>query len=577
MGQQEAKKKVNWFSGHISVKMISSFLGLVLLICAIFSFTEYQISNRLSSKLEGQFNLRLSSSIQAVGSYLESIPEKPDQITGLKDEIHTKIKQQLEQIKKTDSLENVYILSNTGGKERIVILTGVDDDFGTDYAFNDEMRNSIEQNQTMYSKIYKDEYGTHKSIFVPVKGSDGKVFGIAGIDVDASIVPQTQSFILQTTIFIVLGVVVLGAAIAYLISRSITRPIGKLVRATEKVAGGDLTEELELKRSDEIGQLAAAFGSMRRNLETLIRQISNSSGVFSQTSGQIYRSADEMGASSQQVASSMGSMNEGVAEVAISISDSTSNIVEVNVDLTKVTAEVKTMQALAYEVGNHSQDGQELVEKTLNQMNVIQQEMQQSKDAAVQLDSRSKEIGEIITIITGIANQTNLLALNASIEAAHVGEQGKGFAVVAGEVKKLAEQSSKAANSITELISSTQQDSQMVLDSIDEGYQAVEQGQVWIQDMYENFKVIFNGVSSFSNQIDHLQSALEKADKSFELITETMQKISGITQEQSAGYEEVGAAVQEQSATIQEITGAIRQLSEMASDLQNSVRNFKIS
>jgi methyl-accepting chemotaxis protein len=203
--------------------------------------------------------------------------------------------------------------------------------------------------------------------------------------------------------------------------------------------------------------------------------------------------------------------------------------------------------------------------------------MQHSRDAAKQLDSRSKQISEITTIITGIANQTNLLALNASIEAAHVGELGKGFAVVAGEVKKLAEQSSKAANSITELISSTQQDSQSVLNSIAEGYEAVEQGQLWIQDMYENFKVIFSGVSSFSGQVDHVQLALEKADISFERVTESMQKISGIAQEQSAEYEEVGAAVEEQSATIQEITTAIRNLAAMAAELQNSVLNFKIS
>lgn len=576
MGESK-KKKLSWFYGHISVKMMSSFLVMILLICAVFSFTEYQISDRLSSKLEGQFDLRLSSSIQTVGKYLESIPEHPEEIASLSDETYVKVKNQLEQVKETDALENVYILRKDQEKEQIIILTGVDDDYGTDYVFTDEMKNAMSSKKTMYSSIYKDEYGTHKSIFIPIMARDGQAFGIAGIDIDASIVPQTQMLIFWTTLFIVLGVIIIGVAVAYLISRSITRPIGLLVRATEKVAGGDLTEELMLKRTDEIGRLADTFSLMRHNLESLIRQISDSSGVFTKSSNQIYRSADEMGASSEQVASSMNIMNEGVVVVASSISDSTASIVEVNTDLTKVTADVKSMQDFVSEVGSYSQDGQELVEKTLNQMNVIQQEMQHSREAAKLLDSRSKQIGEITTIITGIANQTNLLALNASIEAAHAGELGKGFAVVADEVKKLADQSSKAANSITELISSTQQDSQSVLNSIAEGYQAVEQGQVWIQDMYENFKVIFSGVSSFSGQVDHVQLALEKADISFELVTESMQKISGIAQEQSAGYEEVGAAVEEQSATIQEITTAIQNLAAMAAELQNSVRNFKIS
>lgn len=581
MGQQASltsKKSVfGWLNSRISLKLMSSMIGLIILICAVFSVTEYQISNRLTSKLEGQFDLRLASSIQSIGTYLDSIPEHVEDIDGLTSDSYIKIKAELQRILETDALENVYILSNNTGREQIVVLTGVDDDYGTDYAFTDEMKSAIENQTRTYSTIYKDEYGTHKSVFLPLKDRNGQALGIAGIDIDASIVPETRTFIFWTTAFIVLGVVVVGAAVAYVISRSITRPIGLLVRATEKVAGGDLTEELVLKRTDEIGQLANTFELMRRNLESLIRKVSASSKIFSTTSGKLYQSADEMGASSQQVASSMNSMNEGVSEVVVSITESTSSIVEVNADLAKVTDEVKSMQEMAYEVSSHSQDGQDLVEKTLNQMNVIQQEMQHSQDAAVQLDLRSKEIGEIITLITNIAGQTNLLALNASIEAAHVGEYGKGFAVVAGEVKKLAEQSSDAANSITELISSTQQDSQSVLSSIAQGYQAVEQGQTWIHEMFENFKVIFNGVSSFSTQIDHLKNALDKADKSFEMITESMQKISGITEEQSAGYEEVGAAVQEQSATIQEITGAIRNLSQMAADLQQSVQSFKVS
>ncbi|WP_307547154.1 hypothetical protein [Paenibacillus sp. V4I5] len=113
------------------------------------------------------------------------------------------------------------------------------------------------------------------------------------------------------------------------------------------------------------------------------------------------------------------------------------------------------------------------------------------------------------------------------------------------------------------------------MESIVQGNQAVEQGQSWINDTYESFKVIFNGISVFSNRTDHLIHTLERAERSFETISNAMQKISGITEEQSAGYEEVAAAAQEQSASIQEITSAIRQLSDMAVVLQSSVQKFK--
>ncbi|MFD0698725.1 methyl-accepting chemotaxis protein [Paenibacillus sp. GCM10027628] len=577
MAKQAPMKMINWFRERIAVKMTGSILLLLLFICAAFSLSGYMVSQKLTTKLEDQFVLRLTSNIQNVSKYMASIPDRADGITGKDNPAYTKIKQQFEQFKKEDSLENVYVLKKAQNKEQIVILTGVDDDFGTDYPFTPEMNATIKDNKPTISSIYKDEYGVHKSIFVPLKNSKNENIGIIGIDLDASVVPKTKQDLLWTTFMITFIVLVIGSLIAYLISRSVTKPVVQLMRVTEKVAAGDLSAQVSIQRVDEIGKLANAFSEMRHSLESLIRQIFSSSNLITNTSVQLYQSADESSSSAGQVAVSMNSMNEGVAEVVSSISDSTASIIDINNELVEVTTEVKEMQTMAHQVGAQSVEGQQLVEKTLHQMNVIQKEMKNSQEAAGQLGNRSKEIGEIIHIITEIAQQTNLLALNASIEAARVGEQGKGFAVVAGEVKKLAEQSTNAASSITELVSSTQNDSQLVMESVLQGNRAVEQGQTWINETYENFKVIFNGISVFSSRTDHLLNSLEKAERSFVTISNAMQKISGITEEQSAGYEEVAAAAQEQSASIQEITAAIRQLSDMAVNLQTSVQNFKIS
>lgn len=576
MRHQEQTNMRKKFFGRISVKMMSSILALVLLICAVFAGMEVVISQKLAKQLEDQFVIRLETNILELRSYLDSIPENATEIDSVSHPAYIKIKEKLEQIKHDNVLENVFILGRLQEKEQIIVLTGDGDYYGMDFPFSPEINQAMETGQTTISSIYEDEFGIHKSVFIPLTDTNGQTFGIAGIDINASVVPQVKNDIFWTTATIMIAVAIIGSLVAYLISRSITKPVIALMRGAEKVAAGDLTQQVEIKRNDELGKLGEAFGDMRRNLEKLITQISHSSTTVSETSEQLYHAANDMSASSQQVATSMNSMNEGVAEVATSIADSTASIVEVNTDLTRVTAEVKIMQEMANTVAGQSEDGQQLVEKTLNQMNTIQQEMQQSQEAATQLGSRSREIGEIIHIITEIAAQTNLLALNASIEAARVGEQGRGFAVVAGEVKKLAEQSSQAASSITELISSTQHESERVLQSISQGNQAVQTGQTWIHEMYENFKVIFNGVSSFSSQMEGLKQALDKADGSFELIAGAMQKISGVTEEQTAGYEEVAAAVEEQSATMQQMTASFRNLSQMAADLQHSVQSFKI-
>ncbi|MDD9267449.1 methyl-accepting chemotaxis protein [Paenibacillus sp. GCM10023248] len=570
------KKAVNGFRSRLAVKMTASIVLLLLLVSGIFSLSGYWISTKLSAKLEDQFVLRLTTNIQNVTNYLAVIPDRPEQISDTKHQAYERIKKQFEAFKKEDSLENVYVLMKKDNKEQIIVLTGVEDDYGTEYPFTPEMNEAVKQDKPVISSIYTDEYGIHKSIFAPLRNQNGENIGIVGIDLDATVIPQTKQELVWTMIMITLLILLLGSLIAYFISRSVTRPVVRLMHMTEKVAAGDLSERVHIQREDEIGKLAEAFNVMRENLDILIRQMFTSANMITQTSEQLYHSADESSSSAGVVAVSMNNMYGGVAEVVSSITDSTTSIFEINGELTEVTSEVKQMQLMAHQVGAQSVDGQQLVEKTLHQMNVIQKEMKQSEEAAQQLGNRSKEIGEIIHIITEIAQQTNLLALNASIEAARVGEQGKGFAVVAGEVKKLAEQSTRAASSITDLVSSTQNDSLVVMASITQGNQAVEQGQTWIHDTYENFKIIFNGISMFSERTDRLLDTLERAVQSFETISAVMQRISGITEEQSAGYEEVAAAAEEQSASIQEITAAIRNLSEMAAALQGSVQKFNM-
>ncbi len=220
------------------------------------------------------------------------------------------------------------------------------------------MNNAIKENKLTISEIYKDEFGIHKSVFVPLKNGKGENVGIVGIDLDASVVPKTKQELLWTTFTITLIVVVIGGLIAYFISRSVTRPVIQLMRVTEKVAAGDLSAQVSIQRVDEIGKLANAFNEMRQNLDSLIRQIFSSSNLITNTSAQLYQSADESSSSSGQVAVSMNSMNEGVAEVVSSITESTSSIVEINSELSEVTSEVKEMQEMAHKVGAQSADGQ---------------------------------------------------------------------------------------------------------------------------------------------------------------------------------------------------------------------------
>ncbi|MCR2803899.1 methyl-accepting chemotaxis protein [Paenibacillus soyae] len=568
--------KFNWFREHLSVKIAISILGLQVITCVAFAASGYMSQSSLSEKLLEQFDMRLETDIRIARNTLEAIPDSSTELTGQDDPKYAVIKEELEELQAEHSLENVYILSSSQGEERIIILSGVPDDFGTPYPFTQEMKDAIAENQTKISPIYEDEYGTHKSIFMPLANESGAVYGILGIDLDASVVPETASSSNWTTVIISIIVFIVGSAIAILISRIITNPLRRLMTAAERVAAGDMQNHFQVQSKDEIGKLGIAFGMMIGSLKTLIQQVIASSTLIENTSKHLRQSVNESTQSAQQVAESTDRMSQGITEIVQSVSDSQEGIHNIDADIKTVSTGMKEIQEIATEVHSQSDQGQELVDRTLRQMEEIKEAMLQSQKAAAALETRSSEIGEIIGIISEISTQTNLLALNASIEAARVGELGRGFAVVADEVKKLATQSAQAAQSVNELISSTQANSHLVKQSIEEGTKAVELGHTWINGTHQSFKQIYAGVSEFTTHTNLMFGSLEKVEHAFSGITGAMEQISGITQEQAAGTEEVAASAQQQSASMQEISAAIQQLTALSVDLNESVKSFKL-
>lgn len=562
--------------GHVSSKIMLGTTIVLLLAILCFIGLISAVNSTLSGELRSELDRRLQSNILVVHNELNRIEGNKLEIPGTDSPVYQETRKALDDLKNAYNLENVYILSNEGGKERIIALSETEGDFNQEYPFSEEMKQAIAQGKETISDIYVDEYGTHKSIFVPLNNKDGVSSGLLGIDLDASVIPATASRVFWMSLAITLSVLIIGILIAYLLGRMVARPIRTLVHATERMATGDLSQEVQVRSLDEIGRLADAFRAMSDSMKRLIGHISTSSQEVSGTSSQLMHVTKESSESAQQVAVSMNSMSEGINEVVESIAHSSASVMEIEQQLSGVVSDVNEMQSIAGKVSQQSADGQNMVDHTLRQMNTIEKVMRHSVTTAGQLEERSKEIGDVIGMITDIAQQTNLLALNASIEAARVGEAGRGFAVVAGEVRKLAEQSAAAAASITELVAGTQENSRLVIESIGEGNRAIDEGQKWMGQTYQNFQDIFQGISDFSTRTDQLLKSLVLVENSYQSISASVQQISGVTQEQAASSEEVAAASEQQSAAMGEIAAAIRQLSALSGDLQKAVAIFKL-
>ena len=417
--------------------------------------------------------------------------------------------------------------------------------------------------------------------YIPVyqKGAEGSPVGMIFVGTNKKEKDQAIDRILKTVIFSVLAVVAICIFVAVSISMSITGSLQKGIGVVQKVAQGELGTAIDTKllgRKDEIGDLAKAIETLQQALLNIIRKISQSSEQITKAADDLGVTANETNSTMKQVECAVSSITGNISEQAQSTKSTTDNIVLMGEQIGITSSEVNLLNQNADLMRRSSEQATTTIQQ-LRQINTEVENSIETINRQIHLTNDSaQKIRAATEIIASIADETNLLSLNASIEAARSGESGRGFAVVAAQIQKLAEQSnnsSRAIEKITNDLINNSAETVAIMSNVHEIISSQSQNMIETEQIVAE---VMSGIGTSLERIEQIESSTVMLENSRNRIVQAVEGLSEIAQQNAASTQETCAQTVEVSNTFAEIEGSAKQLMDIAEDLSNTMKYFRL-
>jgi methyl-accepting chemotaxis protein len=445
----------------------------------------------------------------------------------------------------------------------------------------DDLRHGLNQAQVTQKPVMdtlRTPTGLVLKYVAPLLDAKGDLVGGIRIETPLSSVDrEIRVFIEHTLLKAFLAALLVTVVLTTLLVFFVVAPLNAIRQEMTALARGeaDLTYQIKVVSHDEVGDLAAQFNLFLGKIRAMVSRVSEHSQRLSEQVQGMTQSTAEVSSMSEDVSTTIQQIARGAEDQAAKIAEVHHLMQEMQDTMREVEKKAGEASGAVDKATHTAQAGGKLARGTIERITTLNETILKNSEGIHHLGAKSKEIGRVVEIISGISEQTNLLSLNAAIEAARAGEQGKGFAVVADEIRSLADRVGKATEEISLLIQEIQDDTQVAVVSMEKSANEIQVSREGIKMMERSLDEIVDVIENVVNFTKSITELTKLQNQRYGKIVNSIQDINAVSEESAASTEEVSASTEEQTASMEQITATFKELAAMAEELRQMVEHFK--